>query len=822
MIFRKTFLSFLLSAMIFTSCQPGTVDSQNLKRSVEAEGKDLEKSSPVKLAPAIKKAYVFPEKAIFVSLTGNDENSGENGAPLKNLEEALRRCQGGETIFLRGGNYRINLKLNRYGRDLKQAVEIRNYPNEEVVFDGTEKITQKWSSWKKGIYRAQLDRECWQLFSDNELVYVARWPDASFEDGSIWRMAQSMKSIDGGFRKGKFNGRSRLGMVYDKMFAANTNKGFHEGDSRYEEGTQPGSLADSGMDISGQVAVLNIGHWLTWTRPVLKHQAGSDNFRYSTQGIHQNDLKAYGAYYVLGLKALDRANEWWFDKDKKVIYYMPPAGKKPSEMNLRIRTQHHALDLQKSTKLKFTGINFFATGVNVSECKDMNFEDCRFDYPSTNQFILGKYDWFKLRNQGTATQALSFNGGSGTKLINCEFRRSNAPVFLVDENMLVDNCLFEDIEWDLNSNGGSGSVILGKDSVITRCTVRRGGNSEGIRPAEPGCTIQLNDLEDMGNLQHDGAAINIGTSKQKGVLVEKNWVHDSNRQGVRFDYHGTRVLQKDGSVYGDGIYRNNVTWNTQANQAKGDRHLILNNTVVNINRYKNPEEEEFNMSIQGFRAMHEIEGNGNSVIRNNIANITHRSWQLNIGKKKFTIRPDGYKAPHAYVIPGVEDHNMKERGAAYKYLRDPQNRDFRPKENSPLVDGGALVKPAEIKSKFINYHAQTYLGDAPDIGAYEFGDKEYWIPGRKGEQSSMPVPVNKAVAVPLDAELMFLGAYKAEKHYIYFGESADSLALSAEIVSGNIFQPGKLEAGKQYFWRVDGYRDGQFSTGEIWSFTTKK
>ena len=58
-----------------------------------------------------------------------------------------------------------------------------------------------------------------------------------------------------------------------------------------------------------------------------------------------------------------------------------------------------------------------------------------------------------------------------------------------------------------------------------------------------------------------------------------------------FDYHGTGIYREDGKIYGDGVYQNNVTWNTRPNEIKGDRHLILNNTVINSSRYPNPFKE---------------------------------------------------------------------------------------------------------------------------------------------------------------------------------------------------------------------------------------
>ena len=48
---------------------------------------------------------------------------------------------------------------------------------------------------------------------------------------------------------------------------------------------QPPSLASTGKDFTGAYAVLNIGHWLTWTRPIIEHEAGSDNFHYCTNNF---------------------------------------------------------------------------------------------------------------------------------------------------------------------------------------------------------------------------------------------------------------------------------------------------------------------------------------------------------------------------------------------------------------------------------------------------------------------------------------------------------------------------------------------------------
>ena len=152
---------------------------------------------------------------------------------------------------------------------------------------------------------------------------------------------------------------------------------------------------------------------------------------------------------------------------------------------------------------------------------------------------------------------LSFRGREN-KVINCIYSRSNAPIIFDSEQMSIYNCLFEDIEWDVNTNGASGSVMIGKGGSIVHSTLRRTGNSEGIRAFSEGTKSAYNRVYDAGNLQHDGSGINVGTRVQKGTYVTHNWVHDSNRQGVRFDYHGMNFFPDDGSVYGDGQFAFNV------------------------------------------------------------------------------------------------------------------------------------------------------------------------------------------------------------------------------------------------------------------------
>ena len=82
----------------------------------------------------------------------------------------------------------------------------------------------------------------------------------------------------------------------------------------------------------------------------------------------------------------------------------------------------------------------------------------------------------------------------------------------------------------------------------------------------------------------------------------------------------------------------------------------------------------------------------------------------------------------------------------YAVYRDPYHGDYRPRANGPLVDRGFVIEGLN----------DDYIGQAPDIGPYEYNSSVYWIPGRDTAAASMPVPFDESTDVMPDADLMFL------------------------------------------------------------------
>jgi len=197
-------------------------------------------------------------------------------------------------------------------------------------------------------------------------------------------------------------------------------------------------------------------------------------------------------------------------------------------------------------------------------------------------------------------------------------------------------------------------------------------------------------------------------------------------------------------------------------------------------------------------ADHPLE-NDKSIIRNNLAG------QISSSKTKNTIG-----------LPGRHSNNLETD--VRDQLRDPDNLDFRPKKDARVVDAGYYIEGVN----------DNYAGETPDIGPYEYADTHYWIAGHKVETASIPIPPDGAVKAKPDADLMFLEAYRANTHDIYFGKDRSSVEKagkgSAEFRQGilkNIYNPGPLEPGKTYYWRVDAVSDSKVIQGPVWKFSVE-
>jgi hypothetical protein len=138
---------------------------------------------------------------------------------------------------------------------------------------------------------------------------------------------------------------------------------------------------------------------------------------------------------------------------------------------------------------------------------------------------------------------------------------------------------------------------------------------------------------------------------------------------------------------------------------KGEYNKVYNNTIFHTKpefRYANSirmdtEPEPYKPWRQDAPLFGEQ--NAHSLVFNNVVGI---------------IRSE-YKKETPFINTSNSIHNQLNYAPE---LRDPEKFDFRPSDGSSLIDAG-IAMPGLTDS---------YIGDAPDIGAYEYGGIN-WIPG---------------------------------------------------------------------------------------------
>ena len=547
-------------------------------------------------------------------------------------------------------------------------------------------------------------------------------------------------------------------------------------------------LAALNIDATGAMAIMNIGSWKTATREVSTHTARSNTFTYDPVTF---TYKTKHHYYYLECKLnlLDAEKEWHYDPASRTLYLWAPGGGSPGS-NVRGKTQSYAFNVEESDYIHLKGLNFFATTFRFYNCKNVTIEDCDLAYPSCSKRMLGSIDGPEV----TIIDQNNSSNPSSCSVINCSIENTDShAIYMSGGNDRIENCSFRNIDFSVSQLPGlmTSIYMMGANSVFRRNTVSRTGASSTLALGDSP-VVELNRVWNTGYLQSDGSITQVTIGAQPGSQVRYNWFHDTVKSGARFD------APIPPTRWGNsGTMRRNVVWNAGSGlMIKGQRHYCLNNTCLAC-------------SSNGIIILDDSSsgggGNAGTVTRNNISD------ELSGHRKRYV------------PVPGICDHNWNgyETGKGIStQLRDPDNLDFRPKPGAQIIDAGTTT-PGD---------SDSYLGEAPDIGAYEYGCDHYWIGGRRRRQASTPVPPDRAGNVKRDAGLMWLEAYKAASHNVFFG--TDCLAVTnadddaPEFMgnqTNNIYDPGILAPNTTCYWRIDALDAGgnAKSHGNVWSFTTR-
>lgn len=806
--------------------------------------------------PEIGQGVVKPAgRELFVSPDGSDSNNGSEGKPFATIAKGVASLKAGETLYLRAGTYHEVIRVSELVATKEAPVLIAGYPGEEARVDASESLGAiadgPWKKHSKGVFKRQLKKDVTQLWKDGEMLMLARWPKVTKnwteemepqfngrmpEPGTAWNFDDYYARFDPSEAKSNFD-------VFRRDEIRDDNYPFKSTPFDGKENCRKLALRSLmpldkfGKSLEGAVIE---GPGIVGTQALItKHEAGSNDMEI----VFANFDEEFGEEVGLGrfviknhLNCLDSPKEWVYDSVSKTLYVKMGVGDLPAVHKYRAKTANFQTVVRKSANIQFKDIEFYGCSFMAFESPGTIVEDCRFLYPTYRPTTLlaqkmetakpGVGEKVKSDDEGDKFIPCALAFMPGGTLLNCELAYyQSSGIEMSGDPSLIENCY-------LHHGESYGIIFSRNDGCVARrntihSTLRQGAIR--IRKAPLGRFIsELNYGYDYGCHRSDASGTQVQSGSQNFHVFRNNWFHHSECKALRFDGQPAGTL---------GLGVDSVGWRLwQGMQIKGDYQKAYNNTFFECGA-------RCDISVVnqiGFG------GGTHTITRNNLCDrISGHRTEMDL---------DGEGR-----IPGFHDHNwngLVTGGKTRDLLRDPANYDFRPLKNAEVVDAGTL----EIDDRFAkgstlhnlvfvkaegstrgapddpayggggpyNTHIRRYLGKAPDLGAYEYGDTYYWIPGRQLDGASFPIPPNDAKYVKSDADLMWLEGRRAVASDVYFGTNRARVAKAdkssteymGRFTDSNICAPkGGLEKDKTYYWRVDTTNvDGSMITGAVWSF----
>ena len=362
----------------------------------------------------------------WVAPWGNDTGSGESFSPYKTLNKALSELDSGTIMFR--ATEKINIFREEVIIDGKENITIKGYGagnlgNRYIIFDGTTDLSEyNWTDLGNNIYKTTIDTTIWQLFIDGKEMVMARWPNAQFNDKSIYSWdtwAQGDESLS-----------SNMTVVVD---------------SKYHDMSEISNSLDTAH------AILNLGSFRTWNSKI-DHAQGNNTFTFD-RNISDNQYKDKHHYFFVegDFDLLDTVNEWYHNPKNGDLWVMTD-GTNPNDLEVKGKTSTYSFDIRNSKNITIENLFFFSSTVKVSSSENIVIQDCNFAFPSTSKRMIG--------DLGTPEATSLGISGASNKVNNSTFRRNlfvytdGDALRVFGDNNKIENNIFQYIDYSVSELPG--------------------------------------------------------------------------------------------------------------------------------------------------------------------------------------------------------------------------------------------------------------------------------------------------------------------------------------------------------------------------------
>ena len=678
--------------------------------------------------------YVAPS-----SSGGSDSNAGTLAAPFETLHHAINQLSAGDILYIREGTYRETITIDEDGTS-GNLITIQNYNNEVVTIDGTVDVTGTWSTYGSvsGAYKlTSYSADITQLFLDDEPMVNARWPNAQFNDDSIFSHSTWAQGDEGD----------------------DDNPNSVQGSLQIDEDIyNPGSL-----DLNNSIGVLNIGSFKTETVKITGHtqNAGSDDvitygYTGGTDADYSTTYKDKHHYYFFEgkLDFMDTNNEWFHDKTNDILYLYPDDGLNPSTSGrtIKAKTTDYRVTFSGANYITFKGINFFATTIDIQNSDYLSIEECNFYFPSASKRMLG------LTSGLGSTNVTSINASSDNNTIKkCLFENAEGEALVIKgDSNTIENNYFHHIDWSASDLNGLMVTMYctGSSNIFTKNTIHTTGASATVLPGTAS-TFSYNEVTNTGLLQSDGAVFQGTKNYVEGSNVHHNFIYDTEKYAFRYDAPGG-----DAAVAGSyGRMHHNVADNTNGLMIKGNNQIIAHNTVMNTINNRNDiiilaedcsntstwlynnlakrigshrSSQSFSLSADSPLPMGTIgyieDDNGTSGNSNDdfwrtcVDNDVSNGWTATVGNGSSQDNIDQINVSRT----GLTYNSDIESLLNYNAANGKSEADYVPTNNVTIVDAGisptnSVSTGASSSDTLNDLVPHTNVGSNADIGAFEYG-----------------------------------------------------------------------------------------------------
>jgi hypothetical protein len=331
-------------------------------------------------------------RELYISLNGNDNNSGTQTAPLRSLEKArdavrLIRTESPDDeviVYLNGGTYFLEEPVTFDSDDSGSEdapVIYKAVDGEEPVFTGS-KAMNKWKKLKdkkklsllaspvhEKVYVADLKEAGIQdfgdptelgkrpeLFCNGKLQTLARWPNEGFAFA------------------GQSRGKTELLPTYIKK------RGTKEGDFEYLDKRQDRWTSEKDIHLGGYW----YWDWSDEFQAVERIDTLTKTI-FIREPYHRYGYKDSLRYFGLNLYCeIDQPGEWYLDRTEGLLYWYPPEEVNPAkaEVTLSLFNAPYMIEMKNCSYLTLEGLTFRegrGSAILISEGKNCRIADCRIE-----------------------------------------------------------------------------------------------------------------------------------------------------------------------------------------------------------------------------------------------------------------------------------------------------------------------------------------------------------------------------------------------------------------------------------------------------------